>query len=523
MALAAAAHAHAGSVYVPVDHWAYAVAERLAVLSGAQPEVLGMRPWTRAQFARFVERVREMPLEGEATGLQRALEREFAPELNGVQERLVLESAYARALQIGGTPLRDSYHFGQTIANDFGRPYGQGFNAVAGASGYGQWRAAMLYVRGEYQHAASLRGPSAAAIDVLAGKDQVAPSQVLTQGGGRQDNSRLLDTYVGASFWRWTATLGKHSLWWGPATAGAMLYSNNPEPVWMGRLTNDIPYTIPVLGKVRFDLFYGKLERHPYLPEPWIHGEKITFQPFRSVEVGFSRTVVFLGQGRDLTFKRLFNSYFNVDDTGDADAPENDPGDRRSGIEFSWKLPRIPVSLYSDAFSDDEPTPLQNPLRSSFHPGVYIAQLPGSLSSMDLRMEGAFTSSLVPSSVPDGFNYWNGVYRDGYTNKGQLIGDTVGRDGVMWMAETTYWISPRDKVQVRYRNQHVSPQFILGGGTQNDVRASTNFVLRKTIEVALGVQWERVVMPLLTGTTSPEHNVSGWAGVTLWPEHWQPN
>jgi len=129
----------------------------------------------------------------------------------------------------------------------------------------------------------------------------------------------------------------------------------------------------------------------------------------------------------------------------------------------------------------------------------------------------------VPSSVPDGFNYWNGVYRDGYTNKGQLIGDTVGRDGVMWMVESTYWISPRDKVQVSYRNQHVSPQFILGGGTQNDVRASTNFVLRKNIEVALGVQWERVVMPLLTGTTSPQHNVSGWAGVTFWPEHWQPN
>ena len=62
-----------------------------------------------------------------------------------------------------GTPLRDSYHFGQTIADDFGRPYGQGFNTINGASGYAQERAGLLYVRGEYQHGASLAAPPPAA------------------------------------------------------------------------------------------------------------------------------------------------------------------------------------------------------------------------------------------------------------------------------------------------------------------------------------------------------------------------
>ena len=46
------------------------------------------------------------------------------------------ESAYSRFLGISGTPLTDNYHFGQTLLNDYGRPYEKGFNAVDGASGY---------------------------------------------------------------------------------------------------------------------------------------------------------------------------------------------------------------------------------------------------------------------------------------------------------------------------------------------------------------------------------------------------
>jgi hypothetical protein len=43
--------------------------------------------------------------------------------------------------------------------------------------------------------------------------------------------------------------------------------------------------------------------------------------------------------------------------------------------------------------------------------------------------------------------------------------------------------------------------------------------LKHNLEVELGVQSERVVMPLLTGGLAPKYNVSGWAGVTYWPEH----
>ncbi len=383
VALAVAALAHAGSVYVPVDSWLYPATERLAALTGSQAEVMGMRPWTRAQFAHFLERAREKKHDSEAAKLQSALEHEFAPELDNKPEKLALESIYTRSTQIGGTPLRDSFHFGQTIVNDFGRPYGQGFNTVDGGSGYLQERAGLLYVRGEYQHGASLRTPSPDTLTALAKVDLLTNTNtVLTQGGPEVNNPRLLDTYVGVSFAHFTGTLGKQSLWWGPATGGAMLYSNNIEPIWMARLTNDVPYKIPVLGNARIDLFYGKLQGHTFVPQSWIHGEKLSLQPFKSIEFGFSRTVVFLGDGFPFTLNRLVKSYTSVGDNLNSDLPQNKVGDRRGGLDFSWKLPKIPVTLYSDGFCDDDPSPLAAPTRSAFHPGLYIARLPGSLAKL---------------------------------------------------------------------------------------------------------------------------------------------
>ena len=66
-----------------------------------------------------------------------------------------LESAYTRFMGIGGTTLRDSYHLGQTISNDYGRPYQSGFNNITGFSTVDELGRFSLYVRGEYQHAPS--------------------------------------------------------------------------------------------------------------------------------------------------------------------------------------------------------------------------------------------------------------------------------------------------------------------------------------------------------------------------------
>src|SRR5208283_5960727 len=101
--------------------------------------------------------------------------------LGGASERQAgVESLYTRSLGITGTPLRDGYNFGQTLANDFGRPFNTGFNNVSGFSLQAVSGRFFAYVRGEYQHSpayAGLSAPQQTYLEQLNGTPAVPYSQ----------------------------------------------------------------------------------------------------------------------------------------------------------------------------------------------------------------------------------------------------------------------------------------------------------------------------------------------------------
>jgi hypothetical protein len=140
---------HAGPVYVPLDSWIYPALKRLAAM-GYVPDQEGLvQPWTREQCAMFVEEAADIAsrhstkvsagaLNEEALRLISALEAEFLRD-EPAKAEVRVESLYTQTSQIAGSPLRDSYHFGQTLVNDYGRPYGQGTNTVDGFSDPELW------------------------------------------------------------------------------------------------------------------------------------------------------------------------------------------------------------------------------------------------------------------------------------------------------------------------------------------------------------------------------------------------
>src|SRR5262249_4813210 len=146
-----------GSPYVPLDSWIYPALERLAALGYIKTISLGIRPWTRLECARFLseasEREAETSAPSEVQQLYFALSQEFAHDsdlVSGESNRSAqLESVYFRTFGIRGQPLTDNYHFGQTILNDYGRPYQEGFNSVAGVSGWTTAGPLVIYTRGE--------------------------------------------------------------------------------------------------------------------------------------------------------------------------------------------------------------------------------------------------------------------------------------------------------------------------------------------------------------------------------------
>jgi hypothetical protein len=420
-----------------------------------------------------------------------------------------VDSVYFRAGAIGGAALTDGYRLGQTWRNDFGRPFGQGAMVNAGVVARVDAGRFFGFVRGEYQRAPAV---AEAANDVRewmrrADALPVAPNV----GRSGVDRLRVLEAYAGVRWGNVAVSAGQQSLYWGPGAEAPLSFSDNAEPTRNLKISTVSPFALPGvlrrLGRIRAEFAMGTLGGHAYTSRPWFNAQKISFKLTENLEAGFTRWSIFWGVGHPATlgsFARNFTSL--VSPVANSYVDPRDPGDRKGGFDFRYRVAGLRewVTLYSDSYSEDDPSPLAAPRRAAMSPGIWLTKLPGA-PRMDLRVDVAST---MPFGVDPGgqFNYFNGQYRSGNTNYGVLLGNPVGRDGRAVTARTSYWLTPRRRLEFAYRQSKVSPQFLPGGGTQTDGTVRMWAQVRAHWVVTAMVQHERFLIPLLGGA---QRNVSG--------------
>ena len=187
-----------------------------------------------------------------------------------------------------------------------------------------------------------------------------------------------------------------------------------------------------------------------------------------------------------------------------APGTSGDPGDRRGGFDFNYRIPgaRDWLSFYADAFTDDEANPWLAWNKTALTSGLYLSRVPG-IPKLDFRVEGVYTDPPGGGkTIEHGFFYINDRFKSGYTNDGSLIGSWIGREGQGAQAWTNYWLSPKSKVQLNFRHQKVSPQFISGGGTLTDFGVSSDYRLRPNLGLSAWVQQERWLFPVIQPNAS---------------------
>ena len=136
---------------------------------------------------------------------------------------------------------------------------------------------------------------------------------------------------------------------------------------------------------------------------------------------------------------------------------------------------------------------------------------------MDFRAEGAYTQLPTEPNDFGYFFYTNGVYRDGYTQEGSLIGDWVGREGKGGELSTTYWLAPERTVQVYWKNHMIAPDFIPGGAHQNDFGTNINYAIGAHWQAAATIQYETYTIPLLAAGRQSDTTVE--FTLSYWPRH----
>src|ERR1035437_8695581 len=445
-----------GSPYIPVDSWVYPAVLRLYSLGYVDHVYLGMRPWTRASLSNMLQDIDAQfrdadmygdPTSGEAqdiyTALIRFLHYDAGMQCLTRQGNSHVESVYSVASGISGTPLRDSFHLGSTIINDYGRPYENGFNNYSGASGYATAGRFTFYVRGEFQGAPSATGYSQALANALStvddttfcmngavwtpltlcGPSSASYSQATIPMGpiATTTDGRFIEAYVSAHLLNHEISFGKQDNWLGPGLGGGMAYSNNAENIYSFRINRVEPLHIPLLsrltGPFRYDFLVGKLRGHTFMPnpayvanplsnlpnvinpgDPWVHVEKISFRPTDNLEFGFERTVIWGGQGHPpITIRTFAKSFISLSSPGgNTKYGRDDPGARFGAFDFSYRLPFVPkcLAIYTDSEVHDDVSPIDAPRRASWRPGLYLSHVPG-IPKLDIRAEAATTD---PSS-----------------------------------------------------------------------------------------------------------------------------
>ena len=311
-----------GSPNVPLDSWIYPALERLAAFGYVRTSFIGLKPWTRLECAQMTEEANGTIARGEgenpeAARLADGLREEFAPEFGlldgGRNLGVSVESVYIRDVSASGPVLTDGYHFGQTLAYDFGRPFRRGNNGQAGGSFRASAGPLALYVRAEFRHAPSAPPLTGEVRNFIATADLV-PAPAGTPFASI-NCPRLLDAYVELKLGESSQfSFGRQSLEWAPGPGGSLLWNNNAEPVTMLRLTQGdfhLPGPLKYLGPARVGSLFGQLEGHNFIPHPYLYGNKISFKPLPNLELGFGRALIIGGKGGDpLTAENFLLSFF---------------------------------------------------------------------------------------------------------------------------------------------------------------------------------------------------------------------
>ncbi len=533
-----------GSAYIPVDSWIYQAALRLYYLGYLPTAYLDMRPWTRLSLAHMLElsqdALQSTSAPDEAVEINARLREALAPELaKDSSPTLRFASVYTRARQIDGHILDDSYHLGQTIVNDYGRPNQPGFNNLTGFSAEAQRGRFSLFVRAEFQHAPDAMGYSAAVAAQLAAIDETpdVPQTTIPEGPiAELDLSQVEEANVSMHLLGHEISFGRSDQWQGPGLGASMGWSNNAENIYAFRINRVEPLYIPGLsrfvGLFRYDFMVGPLQGHQFPKNPWIHMEKVSMKITPDLEVGFMRSVIWGGYEEPclengvyvagtsctvpVTIHTFLRSFFSLT------APQPNvkfsplnPGARFSTFDFNWRVPldNHLLTVYMDSFAHDNVFPISNLGRSGLRPGFYLSRLPG-LPRVDFRAEGVTTNVHDPESVDGRLLMWEGVDLQGYTNKGYILGDWIGREATGGQAWLTWHVKPDQQIQLQYRQAKAADDFIPRGTTQNDL--SAEFILRpvRSLEVKGSLQGEMWKAPFIA--QGRQHNVAATIQLTYY-------
>ncbi len=288
---------------------------------------------------------------------------------------------------------------------------------------------------------------------------------------GDKDEYAFLKTGYGVlNFAGLDLQVGKDSQWWGPGYHGALMLSNNPDPLTVIKLSNSQPALLPwifkYLGPFRFTLIETRLEKDKNTPEPYIWGMRLNFKPIPYLEAGIQRTAVFAGKGRLNDVSAILKSFGGSNE----DELKGRSGVQRAGFDLKLTVPSWlqPFQLYLEA-GEDGTKVLQS--KWSYITGLYLPRIL-LLDRLGFRAE-----------------YSENYFVSSFISNNRAIGHHMGVDSSDMFFELNYHVPELNgRINVSYDIEKYSLSVDKLSGTANPTKIEASVGLTFNLTNALNIE-----------------------------------
>ena len=261
----------------------------------------------------------------------------------------------------------------------------------------------------------------------------------------------LGQSYVRLDVLGLAAGLSNEDHWWGPARQNAIILSNNAPGFPHAFVGTSGPVDVWV-GDFHVQWLWGRLEESGYFEDPrkrsderFITGAVLDIAPrgFDGLSIGLARMFVrtvytdAVNQARRPLTSRdyfiIFQSPFKLF-TGGQDRFGFDEYDQLASVYARWLFPESGFEIYGEYARGDHNSEARDFIVHLQHAGAYTAGFQKSFelaTHQRLRLEVELTRLEAPraelSRAPTGtFFYINTTVRQGYTQRGQIMGAGIG-------------------------------------------------------------------------------------------------
>ena len=142
----------------------------------------------------------------------------------------------------------------------------------------------------------------------------------------------------------WLISANTLDRWWGPAHESSLILSNNARPmptVMVERAEARAPGVswLSWLGPYRFSFGISQMEDdREDVDSPLFMAWRVVFMPFKKIELGFSRTAQFCGEGLPCDLETFGNMLAGNDNVGFDATEEDEPGNQMAGFDHSLEF-----------------------------------------------------------------------------------------------------------------------------------------------------------------------------------------